>query len=140
MAANFCKVELMGTLIGAPSMRRNPFGEDICVLPLSVVQQVVTSFGRVVDETLNVDVEVSQRLAPVVMNGLTPGQMLMVEGRLRQYPLQPRGRMTLVLAESIQIIGSEGLPQTADYPQGEVLNADMLEGMQTPDEGEQMPF
>ena len=139
MAANFCKVELMGTLTGAPSMRRNPFGEDICVLPLSVVQQVVTSFGRVVDETLNVDVEVSQRLAPVVMNGLTPGQMLMVEGRLRQYPLQPRGRMTLVLAESIQIIGSEGLPQ-AEYPQGEVLNADMLEGMQTPDEGEQMPF
>ena len=138
MAASFCKVELMGTLLSAPTMHNTPNGENVCILPLEVVQQVVTPFGRTIDERLTVEIEVGERLAPIVQSGLTPGQVLMVEGRLRQYPLQPRGRKTVVAAESIQILGLEGAP-SQDYPEGEALDNDMLENMQ-PNDGEALPY
>ncbi|MBO4512545.1 MAG: single-stranded DNA-binding protein [Victivallales bacterium] len=138
MAASFCKVELMGTLLSAPTMCTTPNGENVCILPLEVVQQVVTPFGRTVDERLTVDIEAGERLAPIVQSGLAAGQVLMVEGRLRQYPLQPRGRKTVVAAESIQILGTEGAP-SQDYPEGEALDNDMLENMQ-PNDGEALPY
>lgn len=138
MAASFCKVELMGTLLSAPAMRRTPGGENVCILPLEVVQQIVNSFGRTIDEKLTVEIEVGERLAPLVQSGLTPGQVLMVEGRLRQYPVQPRGRITVVAAENLQILGSEGIaPQ--NYPEGEALDAGMLESMQSGD-GEEISY
>ncbi|MBQ7178061.1 MAG: single-stranded DNA-binding protein [Victivallales bacterium] len=138
MAASFCKVELMGTLLSAPTMRNTPNGENVCVLPLEVVQPVVTPFGRTVEERLTVEIEAGERLASILQSGLSAGQVLMVEGRLRQYPLQPRGRKTVVAAESIQILGSEDAP-TQDYPEGEALDNDMLENMQ-PAEGEALPY
>lgn len=138
MAASFCKVELMGILLAAPTMRNTPNGENVCILPLEITQQVVTPFGRTVEERLTVEIEAGERLAPIVQSGLMAGQVLMVEGRLRQYPLQPRGRKTVVVAESIQILGSEGAP-TQDYPEGEALDNDMLENMQ-PNEGEALPY
>ena len=138
MAASFCKVELMGTLLSAPTMCTTPNGENVCILPLEVVQQVVTPFGRTVDERLTVDIEAGERLAPIVQSGLAAGQVLMVEGHLRQYPLQPRGRKTVVVAENIQILGSEGAP-SQDYPEGEALDNDMLENMQ-PNDGEALPY
>ena len=138
MAASFCKVELMGTLLSAPAMGRNPQGENACTFPLEVVQQIVTPFGKTVEEKLVVSIEAGERLAPIVQSGLQPGQVLMVEGRLRQYPVQPRGRITVVFAESIQILGAEGAPNQ-DYPEGEALDADMLENMQ-PNDGEELAF
>ncbi len=140
MAASFSKVELMGTLLAAPGVRRNPLGENVCVLPISVVQQIVNSFGRTVDETLNVEIEVGERLAPIVQNGLSQGQILMVEGRLRQYELKPRGRMTVVVAESLQVLGLDGSEQVAEEPADAGFPPDMLDSIQGPEEGEQMPF
>ena len=138
MAASFCKVELMGTLLSAPAMRRTPQGENVCILVLEVVQQIVNSFGKTIDERLTVEIEVGERLAPIVQSGLKPGQFLMVEGRLRQYPIQPRGRITVVSAENLQILGSDGIP-SQNYPEGEALDADMLESMQ-PADGEELSY
>lgn len=139
MAASYSKVELMGTIQSAPMMRTTPYGEQVCVFAITVVQQVVTAFGRTIEETLTAEIEVGERLAATMQGALVVGQMVMVEGRLRQYPLQPRGRMTVVLADALQVLGADNAPMV-EPPFREEEDPAMYENMQAPAEGEQLPF
>ena len=139
MAASYSKVELMGTVQSAPVLRATPYGERVYVLTITVVQQIITAWGRTQDETLTAEIEVVERLFSTIGGMLSIGQTVMVEGRLRQYPLQPRGRMTVILAEALQVIASDGLP-VVEPSFREDDDPAMYESMQAPLDGEPLSF
>ena len=82
--ANFNKVILLGNLTRDPELRTLPSGSQVAVFSLAINRRFKTSQGEPKEETCFVDVDIFGKLAEICGKYVHKGDMLLVEGRLKQ--------------------------------------------------------
>jgi len=82
--SSFNKVVLLGNLTRDPEIRTLPSGSQVAIFSLGMNRKFKTQQGELKEETCFVDVEIFGKTAEVCGKYVHKGDMLLVEGRLKQ--------------------------------------------------------
>lgn len=100
--SSFNKVILLGNLTRDPENRTLPSGSQVSNFGIGVNRKFKSLQGDLKDETCFVDIEMFGKLAEISSNYLHKGDLVLVEGRLRQDTWEKDGQRR----SKLKVVGS----------------------------------
>ena len=114
--ASFNKVILLGNLTRDPEIKALPSGSKVAVFSLAMNRKYKTQQGETKEEACFVDIEIFGKTAEICERYVHKGDMLLVEGRLKQDSWEKDGQKRTKL----KVIGTgiQLMPKGAGKGQG----------------------